>query len=276
MSFKVIKVNCNADFGDMLMAELAEVGFDSFEEQEQGFEASIATEAFADATIKELMERYEGMTSLSYQVEEVEKKNWNEEWEKNYDPIFIADQCVVRASFHKIDKAFPYEIIINPKMSFGTGHHETTHLMLSHQLEVDHAEAAVMDAGCGTGILSIMASKVGAMHVLAYDIDDWCVENSRENFELNACENIDVVQGTIETLKIEGEFDIILANINKNVLLEEIPAYVKLLVSGGKLLLSGFYEEDVLDIETLCAKHQLKTIKQSTRNRWAALVLEKE
>ncbi|MTI30841.1 50S ribosomal protein L11 methyltransferase [Xanthovirga aplysinae] len=276
MSFKVVKVSCSNDFADIFMAEMAEAGFDSFSDNDQGFEASIESSSFDEEVVKEIFNRYHTMTTATYVVEEVGKKNWNEEWEKNYDPIFIDDRCVVKASFHQIEKKFPYEITINPKMSFGTGHHETTHLMLSHQLELDHEEKTVLDAGCGTGILAIMASKLGAMHVLAYDIDDWCVENSSENIELNHCENIDLALGDIEALKIEGTFDIILANINKNVLLKEIPAYVSLLANGGNLLLSGFYQEDIADIEELCKENGLKLLKQNTRNRWAALVLEKD
>jgi len=142
MSFKVVKVSCSDDFADIFMAEMSEVGFDSFSDLQGGFEASIESATFDKELLKEIFNRYEQMTAVSYLVEEVEKKNWNEEWEKNYDPIFIEDQCVVRASFHQIDKDFPYEIIINPKMSFGTGHHETTHLMLAHQLGVDHEDKA--------------------------------------------------------------------------------------------------------------------------------------
>src|SRR5690606_6097713 len=141
--------------------------------------------------IEEIVERYREVVSpLSFTIEEVERKNWNEEWEKNYDPIIVSDSCVVRASFHNIEKRYPYEIIVNPKMSFGTGHHETTFLMLTKQLSIDHTNQRVMDLGCGTGILAIMAHKLGARKVTACDIDEWCITNSLENFEINNCQDI--------------------------------------------------------------------------------------
>jgi ribosomal protein L11 methyltransferase len=275
MGFVVVKVKCSEEFADILIAELSEVGYESFANIEEGFEASIEEENYQEEEVREIMERYQEMSSISYETEKVEKVNWNEEWEKNYEPIFIGDQCLVRASFHKIEKQFPYEIIINPKMSFGTGHHETTYLMLSHQLEIDHQNKDVMDAGCGTGILAIMASKRGATHVLAYDIDEWCVENSAENFDLNNCVNIDIALGDIQSIEVKGSFDIILANINKNVLLQEIPEYAKHLKKGGTLLLSGFYEHDVEDIEEVTAQQGFKTIGKKVKNKWTALRLEK-
>ena len=206
----------------------------------------------------------------------IEKQNWNEEWEKNYQPIIVDDRCMIRAHFHHPDKKYPYEIIITPKMSFGTGHHQTTYLMVKNQMEIDHKNKRVMDAGCGTAILSIMASKLGAREVEAFDIDDWSVVNGQENMEVNHCTNINLRQGKITAFDFGAPFDIILANINKNVLLEEMNLYVKQMKPGSLLLLSGFYEKDIPDLLAEAEKYSLKEIRRDNRETWAALLLQSE
>jgi ribosomal protein L11 methyltransferase len=259
----------------MLMAEIGEAGFDTFMETETGFEAYCEQDKFDATFLNELKVKYSFVSPLLFSFDRIEKKNWNEEWEKNLQPIIVDDRCLVRAEFHKIEKKYPYEIIITPKMSFGTGHHQTTHLMLKAQLDIDHQNKVVMDAGCGTAILSIMASKRGAKSVEAFDIDEWSVINGEENIENNSCTNINIRQGKITELSFSGSFDLILANINKNVLLAEMNQYVKYLKPGGLLLLSGFYTHDIVDLNAEAAKYGLTERKRDERETWASLLLVK-
>ena len=265
-----IKITCDADFSDILQAELGEIEFNSFVDSENGFDAYVLDQDFVEATFKDLISRYQQMTPISYQSSKLERKNWNEEWEKNYDPIIVGDQCIVKASYHETE-TYPYEIIVNPKMSFGTGHHETTYLILERLLSLDLEGKTVLDAGCGTGILSIMANKRGASNVKAYDIDPWCEENSKENIEVNNCHNIEVQTGTISSLEYKDNLDVVLANINKNVLLGDIPSFSKLLKTDGKLILSGFYEADIADLDQKCLENGLKRQDYSTKNNWASV-----
>jgi ribosomal protein L11 methyltransferase len=212
--------------------------------------------------------------SISYTLQEVAEKNWNVEWESNFDPIIVEDQCLVRATFHKIAKKYPYEIIIDPKMAFGTGHHATTYLMLSWQLEIDHQGKVVMDAGCGTGILSVMAHQRGAAEILAFDNNEWAVENSQENFVINACDQIRLFQRTVAEVDKAEKFDIILANINRNVLLEEMDDYAQLLHPNGTLLLSGFFQEDAPLIIKKALKTGLKVVGKRIKDRWCSILLQ--
>ena len=276
MDFIELKVDVLPDFTDIIVAELAEAGFDSFVETPQGVDAYAATGAFNESLVQEIVRKYAALTPIAYTFSALPRRNWNEEWEKNYQPIYIADQCVVRASFHQLPDPYPYEIVINPKMSFGTGHHETTALMLQMQLGVDHAGKRVLDAGCGTGILAIMACKRGAAHVDAYDIDAWAVENAKENGQLNGCPDIGIGQGTLEEVGLSGPYDIILANINRNVLLREIPLYAGKLAPGGLLLLSGFYEQDIAELNKVAAESNLSQTARHTKQHWAALCFQKQ
>ncbi|BDD07629.1 ribosomal protein L11 methyltransferase [Fulvitalea axinellae] len=270
MDFIEVKVSCDENYSEIFQAELSYAGFTSFIDTDGGFCAYAEVEAFDKAAVEEIFGRYTELTEAGYSISEVERKNWNEEWEKNYSPIEVDQRCVVRASFHDPRPEFEYEIVINPKMSFGTGHHETTHLMLAQELDMDLAGKDVLDAGCGTGILAIMAKLRGAASVEAYDIDEWCEENSRENFGLNNCEDIMVRTGTVKTLEFDRDFDVILANINRNVLVEEIPDYSSMLKAGGKLLLSGFYERDIPVIEEVTKANGLSLEKVTKRNDWVS------
>jgi ribosomal protein L11 methyltransferase len=200
MFYTRLTVLCDTEFSEILMAEIGEVGFDTFMENESGFEAYCEQDKFDLNLLNGIKERYNLVNPLLFSFDKIEKKNWNEEWEKNLEPIIVDDRCLVRAEFHKIEKKYPYEIIITPKMSFGTGHHQTTHLMLKAQLDIDHQNKTVMDAGCGTAILSIMASKRGAKSIDAFDIDEWSVINGQENIENNHCSNINIRQGKISEL----------------------------------------------------------------------------
>lgn len=270
-NFIGLQVNCDEEKGELIIAELSLLAFDAFEENESGIFASCDQDAWDEADVKEIMEKY----GVDYSFESIERVNWNSEWEKNYDPVIVDDQCIVRATFHEPRPEFPYEIIITPKMSFGTGHHATTNQMLKYQINLDHSGKKVLDVGCGTGALAIMAHKRGATSLSAVDIDEWCVENSLENFALNNCENVDLRLGGIDKIPSTEKFDIILANINKNVLLDQISDYSERMQSGSLLLLSGFYAWDIADIVAEGKKNQMTEISMSEFENWAMVVLKK-
>lgn len=271
MEYTAIHIQCNDELRDILIAELDQIGFSAFQELDDGLLASVDSATWDQAAFKEVLSRYEGMGLTEWKIEQIEKTNWNEEWEKNFDPVIIDHRCVVRAPFHTLDQTFDHEILITPKMSFGTGHHATTSQMLSLQMDLDHQDKSVLDVGTGTGVLAIMALKLQANHVAASDIDDWCIENSLENLSLNGFGGVEVKLGEIRSLRFDRKFDIILANINKNVLLDEMATYSGLLSPEGVLLLSGFYEQDIPDIEQETIQHGLDMVKKSVKNDWAAL-----
>lgn len=269
MNFIGLTVQCEDEKRELLLAELSLFPFVAFEETDEGLSAYCEERDWNEEEIKEVLERY----GAEYTFQAIEKVNWNEEWEKHYDPVIVDDQCVVRATFHAPRPEVPYEIIITPKMSFGTGHHATTHQVLKYQLELEHKGKKVLDVGCGTGALAIMAHKRGATDISAVDIDDWCIENSQENFSLNNCETVKLALGGIETVNENEAFDIILANINKNVLLEQIKEYQKRMAPGGTLVLSGFYTEDIPDLLQEAERHNLSFHHKSEKDKWAMLVL---
>lgn len=269
-----LSVTCDPLFSEILIAEISQAGFDSFLENENGFEAYAEVDRFDQNRVDEIKNKYSQVKPLSFSWDRIEKKNWNEEWEKSYEPIIVDDKCVIRAEFHQIEKEYPYSITITPKMSFGTGHHQTTYLMIKAQMAMDHKDKMVMDAGCGTAILSVMASKLGAKKVEAFDIDEWSVINGKENTEVNQCHNINIRQGMISELTFEDNYDIILANINKNILLQELPQYVAYLNPDGFILLSGFYEKDIPDLMARAHQYQLKHISSDVRENWASLLLQ--
>lgn len=271
MEFITIKVSCSAELIDVIIAELFELGFDSFQEFDDGFEGSCDHVQFDESKIVPILSQYPNVT---YTIKEQEKVNWNEEWEKNYDPIIVGNKCIVRASFHEPQPQYAYEIIVTPKMSFGTGHHATTYQVLDYQMTLDHSRKKVLDVGTGTGILAIMAQKRGASKIVVTDIDQWCIENSEENFTLNNVKGAEVIKGQISEVA-DDSFDIIIANINKNVLLDQIGEYAKRLISGGQLILSGFYESDSDDLINEAEKYGLKKVKTTTKDKWAMLALDK-
>lgn len=275
MEFSVLHIQCSSLLREILIAELDLIGFSAFEEKEDVLLASISSEAWDENSFQEVIQRYDSMGPVSYSVEKVAKTNWNEAWEKNFDPVIVDNRVLVRAPFHDIQGAFDHEILIMPKMSFGTGHHATTSQMLSLQLFVDFKNKSVLDVGTGTGVLAIMALKLGAAYVEATDIDDWCIENSLDNLSLNGFEGIRVEQGEIKNLSFEQTFDIVIANINKNVLLAEIDAYVNLMSDEGQLFLSGFYEKDIPDLEHAASALGLKLIKSMTKENWSAILFNR-
>ena len=276
MAFIKLSFKTSSEFIEIFTAELAEIGFDTFEETEEAFDAYIPVERFVEKDVQALFERYRAMAPVEYTTEEIQKQNWNKDWEKNYDPIEVNGKCRVRATFHEPDPSFDYEIVIIPKMSFGTGHHATTYNMLCLEMEHDFQNKSVLDLGTGTGVLMIMASKLGASHIEGTDVDDWCIENSTENLALNSLENIGVHLGVIHDISLQKDkYDVVLANINKNVLLAEMEEYSKLLDKGGILFLSGFYENDMADIKNAASTHNLSFAKSVIKNDWAALKLVK-
>jgi ribosomal protein L11 methyltransferase len=274
MDFIEVTLKVNADYADILIAELGELGFDAFVETEEGFSAYIDEDKFSQARLEETINRYTDLTQLSYTSQTIARQNWNEEWERNFEPLFIDEQVSVRASFHQKPEAAKYDIVINPKMSFGTGHHETTTLMIENQLTLNHQGKRVLDMGCGTGILAIMAGELGATEIVAVEIEDWTVENARENAGINNYSQIDVRLGGVETIAGDKPYDIILANINRNVLLEDMPAYVEVLKKEGTLLLSGFYTEDLPAIQEKASEQKLTYISHRVKNNWVSAIFK--
>ncbi|MDX1627697.1 MAG: 50S ribosomal protein L11 methyltransferase [Fulvivirga sp.] len=274
VDFLAVKINCDPDFRDILIAELSFLNYDSMMETDEGLEAYIKAGDFDEKALEGLKSQYV-TANITYQLEEVAERNWNEEWENNYAPISVEDKVLVRATFHKSESDYPYEIVINPRMSFGTGHHATTYLMLKNQLEIDHAGKRVLDAGCGTAILAIMAEKRGATDIIAYDNNTWSTENAPENISLNHCEHVQVMEGTIDSLDLSGTFDIILANINKNVLLQEMPSYVNYLSQEGIIVFSGFYEKDEHELIKKARNLGLSQQNKELKDGWSSLVFIK-
>lgn len=255
---------------DLLINALGEIGFDTFEEVADGFKAYIPVDVFDDERIGEVLAPYKEMFSFSYDIHLMEQKNWNEVWESNFEPMQIDDQVYVRATFHEPRPEFPYEIVIDPKMAFGTGHHETTTMMMQHLLTMNLEDKNVLDMGCGTGILAILASKLGAETLTAIDYDVVCYESTIENSELNGIYNITPLCGSKEVIPDE-EFDIILANINRNILLDQIPRYAEVLCDGGEIYFSGFYEAvDLPMITEAAGKQGLTYVSHLKMKDWVA------
>ena len=259
-------------WNEILMAELIEIGFDSFTEEHNGILAYIQKDLFDDKQLQEINMFSNEAVEISYTYQEMPNINWNEEWEKNFEPINVEDQVSIRAEFHS-NQNLPHEIIIQPKMSFGTGHHATTYLMIQQMLDMNFENKTVLDMGCGTSVLAIFAKQKGAGKTVAIDIDEWSVENSKENAERNNVD-LDISQGTADNLGAEN-FDIILANINRNILISDIPTYVSVLNDGGQLLLSGLCFFDVEDVLEVCNEQKLTLKRKLQREEWVSLLLEK-
>jgi ribosomal protein L11 methyltransferase len=275
MNFIQLNVRCLPEFSEILVAELAELEFDSFEENKQGFSAYIEEEKIDFDLTKSLLEQYATLTSLSYGLQKIAKENWNKTWESNYEPIVIDDQILIKTPFHEISETYAHVITIIPKMSFGTGHHATTSQILALMLKFSPSNQTVIDAGSGTGILAIMAEKLGAVQVLGFDNDPWCIENGKENFGLNHCQKCEIVlASSIAELKADP-VNVVLANINKNIILSELDSYSKHLETNGSLFLSGFYLEDVSDINIMAQSKGLTLIDQTSKDNWACLLYKK-
>ncbi len=262
------KVNPLQPGTEILIAELGYAGFESFVETEEGVTAYIQKDDWNEHILKDINILDSDEFKIEYTFSEIEQINWNSEWEKNFDPIEVDGKCTVRAPFHP-DKNFEYEIVIEPKMSFGTGHHETTFMMLQFILENDFKGKSVLDMGCGTAVLAILAEMRGASKLDAIDIDEWCFENSLENIERNNCENISVFLGDA-TLLSDKKYDVIIANINRNILLNDMDTYRKCLEKGGILYLSGFYNEDLPIIKEACNNLGFTFVENKEKNKWVA------
>ena len=262
-------VNPKEPATEILIAELGFAGFESFVENENGVIAYIQQEDWNEHMLDDINILRSDEFSITYKKDVIEQTNWNKEWEKNFNPIQVDGQVSIRAPFHD-NPNLRYDIIIEPKMSFGTGHHETTHMMIQHLIHLDLDNKKVLDMGCGTGILAIFAEMKGAKPIDAIDIDSWCYENSIENCERNHCNHINVYEGDASLLK-NNKYDLIIANINRNILLNDIQIYSSCLNDKGVLLLSGFYKEDVPIIDAETSKYKLLLEKTIERNNWAAL-----
>ncbi len=254
---------------EILIAELGEKAFESFIETETGISAFVQKDLWDTNILEDIQILSNPEFKIEYTFEEIEQVNWNEEWEKNFEPIDVDGKCHVRAPFHEKTSA-EYDIVIEPKMSFGTGHHETTHMMIQHLLETDLVGKKTLDMGCGTAILAILAEMKGAQPIDAIDIDNWCYLNSIENAERNNCKHISVYEGDASLL-IGKKYDVIIANINRNILLNDMQQYVDCLNENGILFLSGFYTEDIPVISESCTSKGLTYVKQFERNNWVAL-----
>ena len=262
-------VNPKEPATEILIAELANAGFESFVENDSGLLAYIQQKDWNENLLDIIQILKSTDFDISYRKNTIEQTNWNKEWETNFESIQVDEIVSIRAPFHK-NPYLKYDIVIEPKMSFGTGHHETTHMMLQHLIELNLENKKVLDMGCGTGILAIFSELKGARDIDAIDIDEWCYENSIENCQRNDCKNINVYQGDA-TLLVEKKYDIIIANINRNILLMDIKTYVNCLNEKGILLLSGFYEEDIPVIDAEARQYKLKLEKIIERNNWVAL-----
>jgi len=255
---------------EMLIARLAEEGYEGFEEQESSLQAFIPEEKFNPMELEALLSGWE----LSYTQDRLGAKNWNEEWEKNFQPVVVEDFCAIRASFHPPIGGVQQELLITPKMSFGTGHHATTYMMVAAMQHLDLKDRRVLDFGTGTGVLAILAERLGAKEVLAIDYDDWSIENALENVGENHCTSITVKKA--DSIPEGPLFDIILANINKHVILKELHAIRQQLEQGGVILLSGLLHEDFDDMENEALKNDLSISQRMTRGNWICLKLTKK
>lgn len=253
---------------EILIAELGEVGFESFVETENGVEAYIQKEDWSENVLNDIQVLGSDEFNIEYTFSEIEQINWNEAWETNFEPIEVDSRCRIRAPFHP-KKGYQYEIEIEPKMSFGTGHHETTFMMLQFILETDFTGKTVLDMGCGTAVLAILAEMRGAAKLDAIDIDEWCKENSEENIERNKCQNITVYKGDAALLK-NKKYNVVIANINRNILLGDMVTYRKTLSNSGELYVSGFYLEDLHVIKECCENLGLRFVENKSRNNWVA------
>lgn len=264
---------CNEIVTDVLSALAGEIGFESFVECEGGVQAYIQQSLFDENALKGMLANFPVPdTKITYTITEPEDKDWNEEWEKNFfQPIVIDNRCVIHSTFHHDYPHAEYDIVINPQMAFGTGHHETTSSILGELLDADLKGKSVLDMGCGTSILAILASMRGADPVTAIDIDDWCVNNSRDNIALNHISNITVELGDASLLKGRKPFDIIIANINRNILLNDMAAYAACMHKESELYMSGFYVEDIPAIREKAESLGMTFVHHREKNRWVAV-----
>lgn len=262
---------------DVLSGVVADIGFESFVYNDNGMTAYIQQKTFSKEALDAVIADFPlENTTIRYEVKESEDKDWNKVWEDNFfTPIVIGDRCVIHSTFHKDVPSAEYDIVINPQMAFGTGHHETTSLILEELLNADLTGKSVLDMGCGTSILAILASMRGASKLLAVDIDNWCVENSKDNLALNHITNVEVEEGDASILKDRGPFDVVIANINRNILTADMHAYVERMNPGAVIYMSGFYVDDIPVIRAEAERNGLEFVHHNEKNRWADVMYRK-
>lgn len=261
---------------EILIALLDNYGFEGVYEHDSGITAYIPEIDFNDEFISEIQSSFKNLGSpLDYKTEKIIKQNWNRIWESNFDPVIIDSRCVIRAPFHPNFPEIKFQITIEPKMSFGTGHHQTTRLMIEQMFENYFENKQVLDMGCGTGVLAILASILGADSVTAIDIDSWAYENTQENVAKNSRENVQVLQGSVEAIPNQ-KYDIVLANINRNILINQMPYYSRHTLSGGRLLLSGILSEDDSIIKREAAREGFIFISGHSLEKWEMMIFERK
>ncbi len=268
-NYKVFKITCTQIQSEPLIAELADIGFEGFIENDNGFEAYIIEKDFDEKLFASLFDKYH-IGKQNIEEENIAPQNWNAQWEQDFEPIIINNEIAVVAPFHTLNKTYKYQIIIQPKNTFGTGHHETTQLVLEMMLSHKITNKQVFDYGCGTGVLGIFAAQLGAKGIVAIDIDEWCTDNVVENAKLNNINNLTFIQGTLNVLDITNKFDFILANINKNILADSFKKLSSLQQLGGSLVISGFYQSDLNDLIAESKKHGYTFVSQKSKNNWCA------
>ena len=269
-----IRLNEVNPYADILVARLNEIEFESYSEVEGGIRAYVQTKLLDTDAAKEILSEISKLTKVSFTINKVEQKNWNAQWESNYSPVVINDSCVIRAHFHNNFPALKYEIIITPKMSFGTGHHQTTLLMVNEMFNLDLKEKFILDMGSGTGVLAILASKLGARHLIAIDSDEWAFKNAKENSQLNNISDINFIHGDINDIG-DTKFDVVLANISRNVILNDIEIYVDQMKDDGEILLSGFLKEDIPLILEKTGQLGLELVVVKNKDKWQMLHLRR-
>jgi ribosomal protein L11 methyltransferase len=266
----VVEVEPKEQGSDVLIAQLAELGYESFVETEKGFNAYIREPDFNTQQLNLALSFYADFFKFGYSSNTIEQQNWNKEWENNFQPIDVKGKCYIRAPFHEAPKGYSYDVIIEPKMSFGTGHHSTTQLMIQKLMELDIKGKSLLDMGCGTGVLAIVASMMGANPITAVDIDEWSYENTMENCEKNSIRNVHVHKGNVQILA-GRVFHSILANINKNVLLKDLNVYKEALEKSGNLVISGFFETDIDELTAKARELGLLLKDKVVQEQWAML-----
>ncbi|MFM7015029.1 MAG: 50S ribosomal protein L11 methyltransferase [Bacteroidota bacterium] len=270
-----LQINPVELFGEMLTYQLGEIGFEMFEETPQGFKGYVQTSNFNHDETMEIIESVKAMNcDIHYTIQEIPWQNWNAEWEKNYQPEIIANKIYVRAEFHEPNSSYSHEIVVQPRMAFGTGHHPTTSQVMEAMLDIDFKNKSLLDMGCGTGILAILGMQLGARSAFAIDNDPNSVDNSIENAQRNAFPQIEVALGSSELL--EGKtYDIILANINRNIILNDIDKYAASLNDGGLLITSGYYTSDLSVIKNKAEEMHLEYLQHTSQNDWCCATFKK-
>ncbi len=269
-----IELDQTEPWRDVLIAELSAIAYEAFEETENGCKAFILQSDFQEAALKEVVSKYEALVNIQYRLEIQEEQNWNEVWESNFQKVEIDNRLLIHAPFHEVDKEYQYQILMEPKMAFGTGHHETTSLVAACMLDMELKDKEVLDFGCGTGILAILAKMMGAKEVLAVDNDRWAYENTIENAEANQVD-IKAALGDEQSLPTPVLYDIILANINRNFLTANLSKLADSLKANAYLLISGFLSSDIAAMSQLSLDLGLSIEGEYTKNKWVVLILRK-